>query len=159
MCIKSGDFDLSDPDYIMDLDDFWRAEKQKYEKIEFHCLREHSGVEKAAFQNCFYFEDIRNLYTFFSAINYQNASSINYDTFLGDIAKYFTTTPKPLPTPRPPQFVNPEPAKTMVKTSYQQHYAVSQPRQAAVVTKPKKKSRWKIVILIIALLCLLAMCL
>ena len=173
MCIKSGDFDLSDPDYIMDLDDFWRAQKQKYEKIEFHRLREHSGVEKAAYQNGFYFEDIRYLYTFFSAINYQNASSINYESFLGDIAKYFTTTPKPLPTPRPPQFVNPEPAKTIytppqyvnpepakpiVNTSYQQRYAVSQPRQAAVVTKPKKHRFLKFVILIIVLLCLLGMC-
>ncbi len=95
LCIKSGDFNLSDVNYIMDLERFWNSKKQEYEEIEFHRLRNHSGTEQAAFENGFYLEDIRQLYSFFSAINYQNSSSIQTDGFINDIRKYYSTTPKP----------------------------------------------------------------
>lgn len=108
MCIKSGDFNLADINYIMELEDYWSDQKKEYEKIEYHRLRNHSGTEKAAWQNGFYLEEIRNLYSFFSAINYSNAASINYDNFVGDIVKYYKTTPKPDRTPNPPQN-NPQP--------------------------------------------------
>ena len=58
ICIKAGDFNLSDPNYIMELEDFWHDQKQEYEKIEFHRLRSHSGTEQAAWQNGFYLEDV-----------------------------------------------------------------------------------------------------
>ena len=95
LCIKSGDFNLSDINYVMDLERFWNTKKQEYEEIEFHRLRKHSGTEQAAFENGFYLEDVRQLYSFFSAINYQYANSIDWQTFINDIRNYYTTTPKP----------------------------------------------------------------
>ena len=102
ICIKAGDFNLSDPNYIMELEDFWHDQKQEYEKIEFHRLRSHSGTEQAAWQNGFYLEDIRNLYSFFSAINYSNYKNVDYDGLVSDIIKYYKNTPKPVLTPKPP---------------------------------------------------------
>lgn len=119
MCIKSGDFNLADSNYIMDLEQFWVNQKNEYERIEFHRLRNHSGTEIAAHENGFYLEEIRNLYSFFSAINYSNAASINYDSFVGDIVKYYKTTPKPLLTPKPPKYSAQQPTST----------AQSQPKQ------------------------------
>lgn len=101
MCIKSGDFNLSDVNYIMDLERYWNNQKIEYENIEFHRLREHSGTEIAAYENGFYLDDIRKLYSFFSAINYSNSTSINYNGFVGDIVRYYKTTPKPRLTPKP----------------------------------------------------------
>ena len=101
MCIKSGDFNLADINYIMELEDYWIDQKKEYEKIEYHRLRNHSGTEKSAWQNGFYLEDIRNLYSFFSEINYSNAATINYENFVGDIVKYYKPTPKPDRTPKP----------------------------------------------------------
>ena len=101
MCIKSGDFNLSDVNYISDLERYWGNQKFEYENIEYHRLREHSGTEIAAYENGFYLDDIRKLYSFFSAINYSNANSINYNGFVGDIVRYYKTTPKPKLTPKP----------------------------------------------------------
>ena len=101
MCIKSGDFNLSDVNYISDLERYWGNQKFEYENIEYHRLREHSGTEIAAYENGFYLDDIRKLYSFFSAINYSNATSINYNGFVGDIVRYYKTTPKPKLTPKP----------------------------------------------------------
>ena len=101
MCIKSGDFNLSDVNYISDLERYWGNQKFEYENIEYHRLREHSGTEIAAYENGFYLDDIRKLYSFFSAINYSNANSINYDGFVGDIVRYYKTTRKPKLTPKP----------------------------------------------------------
>ncbi len=95
LCIKSGDFNLSDINYVMELEHFWGDKKQEYEEIEFHHLRNHSGTEQAAHENGFYMNDIRQLYSFFSAINYQNSNNIDWKTFIADIRKYYTTTPKP----------------------------------------------------------------
>ena len=100
MCIKSGDFNLADINYIMELEQYWNNQKIEYEKIEYHRLREHSGTEKAAWQNGFYLDDIRKLYSFFSAINYSYAQSIDYDSFTNDIVKYYKKTPKPKLTPK-----------------------------------------------------------
>lgn len=112
MCIKSGDFNLSDVNYIMELEDYWNDQKKGYEKIEYHRLRNHSGTEIAAYENGFYLEDIRNLYSFFSAINYSNAANINYDGFVGDIVRYYNTTPRPALTPKPK-------AQQLAKTEHQ----------------------------------------
>ncbi len=103
MCIKSGDFNLSDFNYVMELEQYWNNQKIEYEKIEYHRLREHSGTEIAAYENGFYLDDIRKLYSFFSAINYSNAANINYEGFVGDIVRYYKTTPKPKLTPKPPK--------------------------------------------------------
>lgn len=95
LCIKSGDFNLSDVNYIMELERFWGNKRQEYEEIEFHRLRNHSGTEQAAFENGFYVNDIRQLYSFFSAINYQYSNNIDWKSFIDDIRKYYSTTPKP----------------------------------------------------------------
>ena len=95
LCIKSGDFNLSDVNYIMELERFWADKKQEYEEIEFHRLRNHSGTEQAAYENGFYMDDVRNLYSFFSAINYQYSNDIDWKSFIDDIRKYYSTTPKP----------------------------------------------------------------
>lgn len=126
MCIKSGDFNLSDVNYIMDLERYWNNQKIEYENIEFHRLREHSGTEIAAYENGFYLDDIRKLYSFFSAINYSNSNSINYDGFIGDIVRYYNTTPKPKLTPKPsksaPQqqtyFAQPQPTPQFASQTY-----------------------------------------
>ena len=95
LCIKSGDFNLSDTNYVMELERFWSTKKQEYEEIEFHRLRNHSGTEQAAYENGFYMDDVRNLYSFFSAINYQYANNIDWQSFIDDIRKYYSTTPTP----------------------------------------------------------------
>ena len=100
MCIKSGDFNLSDVNYIRELERYWNTQKVEYEDVEYHRLREHSGTEQAAYENGFYLDDIRNLYSFFSAINYSNAQSIDFGSFLMDIVKYYANTPKPKLTPK-----------------------------------------------------------
>ncbi|MBQ5540738.1 MAG: toll/interleukin-1 receptor domain-containing protein, partial [Bacteroidales bacterium] len=38
MCIKSGDFNLADINYIMELEQYWNNQKIEYEKIEYHRL-------------------------------------------------------------------------------------------------------------------------
>ncbi len=126
MCIKSGDFNLSDVNYIRDLERYWGSQKLEYEDIEFHRLREHSGTEIAAYENGFYLDDIRKLYSFFSAINYSNAASINYDGFVGDIVRYYKTTPKPKLTPRPPKYT-PKPQAQTVKPQAQTVNTQAQP--------------------------------
>ena len=134
MCIKSGDFNLSDVNYIRDLERYWGSQKLEYEDIEFHRLREHSGTEIAAYENGFYLDDIRKLYSFFSAINYSNANSINYNGFVGDIVRYYKTTPKPKLTPKPKKSTPQPPSYTAQSQPYmvqpQQYNAYAQPYTA-----------------------------
>ena len=152
MCIKSGDFNLSDINYIMELEGYWGDQKQEYERIEYHRLREHSGPEKAACQNGFYLEDIRNLYSFFSAINYTNSASINYENFVGDIVKYYNTTPKPVLTPKP-STNNPQPQTGIdntrtrtdnpsTYTAQSSNYARSAPPAKQITTSEKQSAKW-----------------
>ncbi|MBO7598359.1 MAG: toll/interleukin-1 receptor domain-containing protein [Bacteroidales bacterium] len=96
LCVKSGNFDLSDSNYIYDLERFWGDIKQDYEMVERHRSREHSGIEKAAFENGFYFDEILGLYPFFSALNYSYATNTDWSSFVGDIKKYYIDTPKSL---------------------------------------------------------------
>ncbi|MBR4679383.1 MAG: toll/interleukin-1 receptor domain-containing protein [Bacteroidales bacterium] len=121
MCIKSGDFNLSDVNYIRELERYWGNLEQEYKQIEFHRLREHSGTEKAAWQNGFYLNDVRELYSFFSSINYSNAQSIDYENFTNDIIKYYENTPeKPELTPKPEQEEIPEPKQEETETTPQE---------------------------------------
>lgn len=104
LCIKSGNFDLSNIRYILDLERYWGDIKQSYDEIEYHRLRAHSGTEKAAFQNGFYMEDVRNLYSFFSAINYTKSEIDDWSFFVNDIKKYYSSVPDPnlkLPVEQP----------------------------------------------------------
>ena len=39
LCVKSGDVDLSDPNYLLELEHYWGNIKEEYETIEFHHLR------------------------------------------------------------------------------------------------------------------------
>ena len=64
--------------------------------VERHRSREHSGIEKAAFENGFYFDEILGLYPFFSALNYSYATNTDWSSFVGDIKKYYIDTPKSL---------------------------------------------------------------
>ena len=96
LCIKSGDFHLADTNYIYELENYWGNVKQEYEVIERHHSREHSGIEKAAFENGFYFDDILGLYPFFSALNYSYANTEDWSSFAADIKKYYIETPKSL---------------------------------------------------------------
>ncbi|MBP5682680.1 MAG: toll/interleukin-1 receptor domain-containing protein [Bacteroidales bacterium] len=118
MCIKSGDFNLSDVNYIRDLERYWGSLELDYKDIEYHRLRNHSGTEIAAHENGFYLDEIRNLYSFFSAINYSNANNINYDGFVGDIVKYYKTTPKPKLTPKPTKSAPQQHAYTAQQQTY-----------------------------------------
>ena len=96
LCIKSGDFNLSDSNYIYELEHYWGDIKQNYEEIERHHSREHSGIEKAAFENGFYFDDILGLYPFFSALNYSYSTNTDWSGFVADIKQYYIDTPKSL---------------------------------------------------------------
>ena len=142
-CIKSGDINLSNVNYIMELEDYWLNLKNEYEKIEYHRLREHSGTEKAAWQNGFYLDDIRQLYSFFSAINYSNAASINYDSFVDEIVRYFKTTPKPDFTPKPDQSA----AQSQPQTHTAQQQRTAQPQtqtraaQQSAFAQPQTQTR------------------
>lgn len=96
LCVKSGDFNLSDSNYVYELEHYWGDVKQEYEEIERHHSREHSGIEKAAFENGFYFDDILGLYPFFSALNYSYSTNTDWSGFVADIKQYYIDTPKSL---------------------------------------------------------------
>lgn len=95
LLIKCGDFNLADMHYIRDLEKFWTAKKNEYDEIKFHRIREFSSTEKAAEASGYYLDKIRELYSFFSAYNYFDASKGNWDNFVNDVIKYYTNTPKP----------------------------------------------------------------
>ena len=92
LCIKSGDFNLADVEYVKELERFWDAKKSEYERIDFHQLRKPSSAEKAAFENGFYLDDIMGLYSFFSGINYVDLSRDGLDGFVNDIIRYYTSS-------------------------------------------------------------------
>ncbi|MCR4561533.1 MAG: toll/interleukin-1 receptor domain-containing protein [Bacteroidales bacterium] len=107
LCIKSGDFNLADIRYILELERYWGDQRQDYEEIEYHRLRNHSGTEIAAFENGFYMDEVRNLYSFFSAINYSYATNDDWSGFIKDIKKYYTkpAVSQPLQSKPQPQAV------------------------------------------------------
>ncbi|MBR4679381.1 MAG: toll/interleukin-1 receptor domain-containing protein [Bacteroidales bacterium] len=174
MCIKSGDFNLSDVNYIMELERYWGNEEQDYKDIEYHRLREHSETERAALQNGFYMEDIRKLYSFFSSINYSNAQSIDYDNFTNDIIRYYKNTPeppklipKPKVTPQPMQRVTSEPAQKTknnplprndknvepkIKVKVEPQFVVRSAQQSPVYVKyqrPKKRRFLRFILIVL----------
>lgn len=160
MCIKSGNFNLADVNYIMDLEHYWGGLKQEYENIEYHRLRAHSETEKAAWQNGFYMEDVRNLYSFFSSINYSNAETIDYDAFINDIIKYYKTTPKPKLTPKPEQKVIPEPVKKVESKSQPEKplQVVKQEQPQKAAGQPKKLTKLHIGLIIAGLVVVGVIC-
>ena len=93
LCIKCGTFNLSDMQYIRELERFWTNKKAEYEAMKFHREREFSSAEKAAFENGFYISTMRELYSFFSAYNYFDASKGNWDNFVNDVVRYYQSTP------------------------------------------------------------------
>ena len=93
-CIKSGNFNLSDINYILDLEHFWGDQKQEYEESQYFHTREHTEVEQAAFVNGFYMSDIRSLYSFFSTLNYAYANNQNWDGFVNEIINCYTSPSK-----------------------------------------------------------------
>ena len=95
LCIKSGDINLSDTNYTMELEDYWKIQKNEYEKIDFHRLRNHSETEIAAHDNGFYLDDIRDLHSFFSTYIYYNANRIDYTKFVDDIIEHFKSPTRP----------------------------------------------------------------
>lgn len=93
-CIKSGDFNLSDINYILDLEHFWGDQKQEYEEANYHKTRPITNVEEEAHNNGFYMADVRSLYSFFSTLNYANAHSQEWNEFAKDIADCYSITSK-----------------------------------------------------------------
>ncbi|MBR4213931.1 MAG: toll/interleukin-1 receptor domain-containing protein, partial [Bacteroidales bacterium] len=93
-CIKAGDFDLSDRNYIRELEHFWGTKKLDYEEIEYHRIRKHSGTEKAARQNGFYINEIRELESYFTNTNYVEASNQDWNGFVNKITDYYESAPK-----------------------------------------------------------------
>ena len=134
MCIKSGDFNLSDPKYIMELERFWGDQRQDYEQIEYHRLRKHSGIEVAAFQHGFYMEEVRSLYSFFSTLNYANASNNDWSSFINDIKKYYAQTPVQPKVKTPEK--TPNMVVTLPKTSNQVVPSPITPKPSMVVPTP-----------------------
>ena len=93
-CIKSGDFNLSDINYILDLEHFWGDQKQEYDEVSYHKTRPITNAEEEAHNNGFYMDDIRSLYSFFSTLNYANANSQDWNEFAKDIAESYTSASK-----------------------------------------------------------------
>ena len=94
LCIKSGTFDLSDTSYILEVEHFWGDERQEYDEIDFHQMRQHSEQEEAAHKNNFYIDDVRHLYSFFSSMNYLNMAAVDWKTFVDEIYNYYNTRNK-----------------------------------------------------------------
>lgn len=93
-CVKGDDNNLSDINYILDLERFWGARKQDYEEVSYHHTRPLTGVERAANENGFYMSDIRSLYSFFSSLNYVNSKNADWDVFVKEIALSYSFTSK-----------------------------------------------------------------
>ena len=93
-CIKSGSFNLSDINYILDLEHFWGDQKQEYEEVSYHKTRTLKETEHAAHSNGFYMDDVRSLYSFFSTLNYANASSQDWNHLVKEIITCYTAPSK-----------------------------------------------------------------
>lgn len=93
-CIKSGNFNLSDINYILDLEHFWGDQKQEYDEVSYHKTRPITNAEEEAHNNGFYMDDIRSLYSFFSTLNYANAHSQDWNDFAKEIADSYTSVSK-----------------------------------------------------------------
>lgn len=94
LCIKSGNVDITDDKYIMEVEHYWGDIKQEYETIEFHKLRNHSGTEDAAYANDFYLEDIRTLNSFLGNKHWYDANTNDWSEMLKEIIGYYSTTSK-----------------------------------------------------------------
>lgn len=94
ICIKSGDVNLSDINYIMELAHNMGDLKQEYDTIEYHHLRNHSGTEDAAYANGFYIDDIRELGSFFNELNFYDGSSDDWNALADEITDYYTKSKK-----------------------------------------------------------------
>ncbi len=94
ICIKSGDVDVSNVNYIMEVEHYWGDIKQEYETIEFHKLRNHSGTEQAAFENGFYLNEIRSLKDFFGNRNCYNADIPGWNGLADQIYDYYAHSKK-----------------------------------------------------------------
>lgn len=92
ICIKSGNVDLSDQKYMMELEHYWGDQKQEYETIDFHHLRSHSETEKAAYKNGFYLNEIRTLKSFID--NYKLYDADNLTPIINEITDYYANTKK-----------------------------------------------------------------
>lgn len=93
-CIKSGSFNLSDINYILDLEKYWGEKKQVYEEVSYHKLRRITEIEHGAYTNGFYMDDVRSLYSFFSTLNYANASSQDWNHLVNEITTCYTSPSK-----------------------------------------------------------------
>ncbi len=94
ICIKSGDVNLSDINYIMELAHYMGDLRQEYDTIEYHHLRNHSGTEDAAYANGFYVDDIRELNSFFGDIKCYDADSDDWSSLADEVEDYYTKTSK-----------------------------------------------------------------
>lgn len=94
ICLKSGNVDLSDQKYMMEVEHYLGDQKQEYETIDFHQLRSHSETEKAAFKNGFYLNEIRTIKSFFNNYTLYDADTDNFAPIINEITNYYTTTKK-----------------------------------------------------------------
>lgn len=93
ICIKNGTFDLSNTQYILELERLWGNKRQEYSEIEFHQMRQFSEQEQAAHGKGFYIDDIRRLYSFFSSLNYLNMAVADWKAVAADISAYYKRNP------------------------------------------------------------------
>lgn len=91
VCIKSGTFDLADPNYIKDLRDHWKNYANTMTNIEFDMIRELTPIERAAKDNGFYKNYIGNLSSFFADQNYLNANNLNLDDLINTFKAEFVS--------------------------------------------------------------------
>ncbi len=89
ICIRSGNVDIADTNYMIEVEHYWGDIRQEYETIEFHHLRNHSGTERAAFENNFYLDEIRELSSFFSNYTIYDADRLCDGGVLAETIYYF----------------------------------------------------------------------
>ena len=94
ICIKSGNVDITDLKYIIEVEHYWGDIKQEYETIEIHHLRNHSGTEEAAYANGFYLEDIRTLNEFLGNRHWYDANTDDWSAMTKELTDHYTTTSK-----------------------------------------------------------------
>lgn len=94
--IKSGDFNLSDSNYISELKKYWLDKQTEYNRNMNLYGNKPSAVDKSMSDNNFYLDEISTLSQYFSDKHYVTANSLkndNYKVFLHQIKKVIAPNP------------------------------------------------------------------
>ena len=89
ICIKSGNCNLSDLNYIRGLYEYWGGKKNAYEFYK--DLADPAPIDEAADKNGFYLADIRGLKNFFSNRIYTSADNLDISMLIKSLYEFKST--------------------------------------------------------------------